>query len=228
MTAREAFILETAGPIFAARGYTAASMDEIADAAGVSKPVLYSCFGSKDGLYFAYIERAGAELLAAIRSAGAPDGSPPDARLWAGTLAFFTFVGEHRDGYSVLFAELAAGGATRRREVAAIRRRIVEMVAFIFDEVIEAGERDAHAVGGIEALAVAYVGAGESLANWWLEHPEEATEAVAARLMDMAWLGLDGLLAGRTEGWVARAQAATGSRTAGVHRQSAARSYIGG
>jgi AcrR family transcriptional regulator len=206
VTAREALILETAGPIFAARGYNAASMDEIALAAGVSKPVLYSSFGSKDGLYFAYIERAGGELLRRIRSAGTREGSPDD-RLWAGTLAFFTFVEEYRDGYSVLFAELAAGGATRRREVAAIRRRIVEMVAFIFDEVISTGERDARAVGGIEALAVAYVGAGESLANWWLEHPEESTEAVAARLMDVAWLGLDGLLTGRAEGWAARSGA---------------------
>ena len=205
MTAREALILETAGPIFAARGYTAASMDEIAEAAGVSKPVLYSCFGSKDGLYFAYIERAGAELLAAIRNAGAPDGGgPPDARLWAGTLAFFTFVNDDRDGYSVLFAELAAGGATRRREVAAIRRRIVEMVAWLFEEVVAGAGHSASDVGGVEALAVAYVGAGESLANWWLEHPEEPTEAVAARLLDVGWLGLDGLLAGRTEGWMAR------------------------
>jgi AcrR family transcriptional regulator len=203
VTPREALILETAGPIFAARGYTAASMDEIALAAGVSKPVLYSSFGSKDGLYFAYIERAGAELLGRIRSAGTREGSP-DERLWAGTLAFFTFVEEYRDGYSVLFAELAAGGATRRREVAAIRRRIVEMVAFIFDGVVAGAGRDASDVGGVEALAVAYVGAGESLANWWLEHPEESTEAVAARLMDVAWLGLDGLLAGRTEGWAAR------------------------
>lgn len=203
MTAREALILETAGPIFAARGYTAASMDEIALAAGVSKPVLYSSFGSKDGLYFAYIERAGAELVGAIRSAGTR-AEPPDARLWAGTLAFFSFVEEHRDGWSVLFSELAAGGATRRREVAAIRRRIVEMVAFIFDDVVAGADRSASDVGGVEALAVAYVGAGESLANWWLEHPEEPTEAVAARLMDVAWLGLDGLLAGRTEGWAAR------------------------
>lgn len=203
VTPREALILETAGPIFAARGYNAASMDEIALAAGVSKPVLYSSFGSKDGLYFAYIERAGAELLGGIRAAGTTAG-PPDVRLWAGTLAFFSFVDEYRDGWSVLFSELAAGGATRRREVAAVRRRIVEMVAVLFEEVVDGAGRSGADVGGVEALAVAYVGAGESLANWWLEHPEESTEAVATRLMDVAWLGLDGLLAGRTEGWAAR------------------------
>ena len=49
-------------------------------------------------------------------------------------------------------------------------------------------------VGGTEALACAFVGAGESLANWWLEHPEETKEAMANRLIDVAWGGLKHLL----------------------------------
>ena len=62
---REQLILDVAGQVFADGGYERASMDAIADLAGVSKPMLYAYFGSKEGLYVAYIERTGGELVAA-------------------------------------------------------------------------------------------------------------------------------------------------------------------
>jgi AcrR family transcriptional regulator len=195
-------MLEVAGAVFAERGFHAASMDEIAERIGVSKPVVYSMFGSKEALYFAYIEAAGAQLLDAIVAAErrTRDGTPA-ARLHAGTHAFFGFVDEHRDGFSVLFSELAARGAPFRREVTAIRRRIVHLVQLLFDEVVEQHGVDAGAIGGTEALALAFVGAGESLANWWLEHPDEAVDDVTARLMNVSWHGVDALLSGHDASW---------------------------
>ena len=56
-------MLEVAGRVFAAHGFHDASMDEIAQDAGISKPMIYNYFGSKEGLYFAYIELAGQRLL---------------------------------------------------------------------------------------------------------------------------------------------------------------------
>ena len=60
---REQLILEVAGQVFAEGGYERASMDRIAGLAGVSKPMLYAYFGSKEGLYVAYVERTGGELV---------------------------------------------------------------------------------------------------------------------------------------------------------------------
>jgi AcrR family transcriptional regulator len=73
---REQLILEVAGQVFARSDYHAASMDEIAELAGVSKPMLYAYFDSKEGLYIAYIKRTGGELVERLVQAAAPDASP--------------------------------------------------------------------------------------------------------------------------------------------------------
>jgi AcrR family transcriptional regulator len=196
---REATMLREAGVVFAARGYTAASMDEIADRVGVSKPMVYSYFGSKEQLYFAYIEDAGRDLLAGIVDAerAARDQSPEE-RLRAGARAFFAFVDEHRDGFAVLYSEMAASGGPFRREVTATRRQIVELVELLFDEVARSSGVRAASFGGTEPLAQAYVGAGESLANWWLEHADDSIDNLTDRLMTVAWTGLEGVLSGTT------------------------------
>src|SRR5213080_3115010 len=93
---RERQMLEVAGRVFAARGFHDASMDEIAQGAGISKPMVYSYFGSKEGLYFAYIELAGQRLLErmAEAAAGVERSGEVDARatLRATSLAFFAHV----------------------------------------------------------------------------------------------------------------------------------------
>ena len=70
---REDVMLHAAGQVFARSGFHDASMDDIAEAAGISKPMLYNYFGSKQGLYIAYLERSGRSLLAAMREAGAQE-----------------------------------------------------------------------------------------------------------------------------------------------------------
>jgi AcrR family transcriptional regulator len=196
---REAELLREAGVVFAQRGFHAASMDEIAERVGVSKPVVYSHFGSKDALYFAYIELAGNELLEAMVAAERASRERSYAeRLHAGSLAFFRFVDDHREAFVVLYGELAVRGGPFRREVIAVRRRIVLLVQALLDEAVRDSGIDGEALGGTESLAIAYVGAGESLANWWLEHPDEAVEDVTSRLMHVAWVGLEALVSDRT------------------------------
>src|SRR5437588_7256787 len=99
---RERQMLEVAGRSFAARGFHAVSMDEIAKQAGISKPMLYHYFRSKEGLYVAYVRQEGSALLDGMRNA-APPGAPPAERLWEGTLAFFGYVDEHRPGWGLLY-----------------------------------------------------------------------------------------------------------------------------
>lgn len=193
---RERQMLDVAGRVFAARGFHQASMDEIAAGAGISKPMIYSYFGSKEGLYFAYIELAGQRLVARMDEAASAAGQTPEDRLWAAALAFFSHVDENREEWSVLWSELAARGAPFSREVDDARRRITRQAAAGLKRVLaQANVPDAQ-VGGIDPLAHAYVGAGESLANWWLDHPEEPARAMAGRLLDVGWVGLRGLLEG--------------------------------
>src|SRR5947209_16074340 len=84
---RERQMLEVAGRVFAARGFHDASMDEIAEAADISKPMLYNYFGSKEGLYFAYVDLSYREIVAAIDeavAAGARAGEDPAQQLRTG------------------------------------------------------------------------------------------------------------------------------------------------
>src|SRR5436305_1603859 len=195
-------MLEVAGRVFAAHGFHDASMDEIAQDAGISKPMIYNYFGSKEGLYFAYIELAGQRLLSrmaeAARAVDDSDEIDVERRLLASALAFFAHVDERREEWAVLFAELAARGGPFYQQVAAVRRSITDQTAQLFDIVLGRAGIAADQVGGTDALACAFVGAGESLANWWLEHPEETKEAMAKRLVDVAWGGLKHLLGPRS------------------------------
>ena len=74
---REQLILRVAGQVFAEGGYERASMDRIAALAGVSKPMIYAYFSSKEGLYLAYIERTGGELVHRLVTADHGAGSGP-------------------------------------------------------------------------------------------------------------------------------------------------------
>jgi AcrR family transcriptional regulator len=172
---REQRMLDAAGKAFARDGYHDASMDEIAGAAGISKPMLYNYFGSKEGLYIAYVRRSGWALLALMRQAGPPD-APAELRLRAGVLAFLTYVQEHGAGWAVLHHETTTQGGPIAQQVADLREQIARMLSALF--------------GGRDAFAHAFVGAGESLAGWWLAHPERTKEEVAALLLDIASLGL--------------------------------------
>src|ERR1700742_3186501 len=170
---REDEMLHAAGEAFARSGFHDASMDAIAEAAGISKPMLYNYFGSKQGLYAAYIERSGHALLKSMREADSRD-TPPAQRLYAGILAFLTYAEEHRAGWTILHRETIAEGGLIAAELSGLRARVTEMLTTLF---------------GDEAFAHAFTGAGESVAGWWLAHPEQSKERIADILMDIARVG---------------------------------------
>src|SRR5437588_9017179 len=92
--ARMHHVLEVAGRVFAEQGFYDVSMDDIAAAAGVSKPVIYTHFESKDGLYEAAVLHASEEFAARMRSTVTPAQSAEN-RMWVGILAFVDAVEEH-------------------------------------------------------------------------------------------------------------------------------------
>jgi AcrR family transcriptional regulator len=139
--------------------------------------MLYHYFGSKEGLYVAYVRQQGSALLSGMRDAAEPDKSPAE-RLWAGTLAFLGYVDEHRPGWALLYREAVNQGGPLAAEVAQLRARIAAIVHRLLQ--VAAGPAASETS---EMLAHAFVGAGESVANWWLEHPEEPREDVAKLLV---------------------------------------------
>jgi AcrR family transcriptional regulator len=189
---REEQMLTVAGEVFAERGFHAASMDEIAERADISKPMVYAYFSSKEGLYSAYMERVGAELLEAM-DAVVDLSLEPGEQVLRSMTAFLGFVEDHREGWAVLQAELTAGGGAVAANVASIRGAIVKRMAALL--ALQLPEELA------DALAHGFIGAGESLATWWLDHPGLTRDEVAARIMEVGWIGVGGVLSG--ERWPA-------------------------
>ena len=188
-------MLDAAVGVFSAAGYHAASMDDIAERAGISKPMVYAYLGTKEELFIACVHREGTRLMEAIVAATALE-VPPDEQLWRGLRAFFTFVGDHRDGWAVLYRQ-ARGQERFAAELAEMRARMVEVVAGLLARVIAAGGRRPRPAE-LTPMAYALVGAGESLADWVVDHPSEPPETTATRLMNFVWLGAGELLRGAT------------------------------
>jgi AcrR family transcriptional regulator len=167
-------MLAVAHELFAQRGYAAVTMDEVAAAVGVTKPLLYNYFGNKERLYVACMEQAGEALLAMIGESVSGASNPGDA-LDAGMCAFFEFLDRDRAAWAVLFGETSAHVGEVAERVAHYRGRIVEMVAASLLARLPAKRRAAARIE-VEALSAALLGAAEALARWWLR-----TEAISAR-----------------------------------------------
>lgn len=196
---REQQILSAAVEVFSRRGYHSASMDEISEAAGISKPMIYTYLGSKEDLFSVCLRQESTRLLEAITSGILPD-LPADVALWHGVRSFFDFVGANRNSWQVLHQQVSAQGGPFTTEFAETRARAISLVAaLLIDTSSTARNKELGATVNEsgEALAAALVGAGESLADWWLDHPEESASAMAARLMNLAWMGFGDLFEGR-------------------------------
>jgi AcrR family transcriptional regulator len=163
--------LGAAHELFAERGYAAVTMDEIAAAVGVTKPLLYNYFGNKERLYIACMERAGDSLIKTIAESVGESANPGDA-LGAGVRAFFSFLDNDRAAWAVLFDETLPHGGEVFDRVAAYRGQIVELVSATLVPQLPDTRR---VKVEIEALSTALLGAAEALARWWLR-----TEAISA------------------------------------------------
>ncbi|MFV5991311.1 TetR/AcrR family transcriptional regulator [Streptomyces sp. NPDC056231] len=194
---REQQMMDAAVQTFGRCGYRAASMDEIAELAGVSKPLVYLYLNSKEELFTACIQREAKALVAAVRS-GVEPGLPADRQLWAGLRAFFTHTAENPDGWAVLHRQPRAHGEPFATEVMVMRDEIVAFVTGL----IGAAAREAHHDPAlpdrdVAGLAQALVGAAESLAGWANDTPGVSAKEAAATLMNFAWAGLENLMHGR-------------------------------
>ena len=166
--------------LFSERGYHGVSMDEIAGASGISKPMLYDYFGSKEGLFLACVERARGRLFEEI--AGAVRGAEePEQALRAGIEAFLAFADQQRATWTVLFAE----GGRFNEAAAAIRAEQAGLIAQLLRELPGwSSEPDPEE---LDALAHVFVGAAEAIAFWAVARPGITLDRVADHLMAVLW-----------------------------------------
>jgi AcrR family transcriptional regulator len=166
---RERQTLDTAHALFAARGYAAVTMDEVAAEVGVTKPLLYNYFGNKERLYLACMEPAAEALLATVLAAVERTSTPTEA-LRSGMHAFFAFLDEDRAAWRVLFDETLPVSGEIAVRVAGYRERLAELVTAA---IVTQTPAPPHAE--VEALSTTIMGAAEALGRWWLR-----TEAIPA------------------------------------------------
>ncbi|MHA6806198.1 TetR/AcrR family transcriptional regulator [Salinifilum ghardaiensis] len=191
---RERQILDAAVHVFAVHGFHPASMDEISERAGVSKPMLYSYLGAKDELFLACLRREGARLTEEINAAVDTELGAAE-QLWRGLRTLFEHVRDNPDGWTLLRRQTNAQGDPFLAELAQWRQSIVRLIAEMLARATEDGTTP-RSPEQLEPFSAALVGASESLANWWFEHPDHTADGMARRLMNMVWMGFGDLVEG--------------------------------
>ena len=179
-------LVGVARSLFAERGYEATSIEEIADRAEVSKPVVYQHFGGKEGLYAVVVDREVRDLTQAI--AGAFDAGHPRLVAEAAADGFLAYIEQHEEGFRVLVRDAPVGttDGTFASVLAEIAARAEELLLSEFSE-----------RGFDETTAPMYarmlVGAVALVGEWWLDHREPPREVVAAHIVNLMWNGLAAL-----------------------------------
>jgi AcrR family transcriptional regulator len=181
-TARREQILDVALEVFGRAGYHGASMNDVAEAAGVTKPVLYQHFDSKRELYQALLEEVGNRLLSAIAkaTADAPDGRSQTER---GFRAYFRWVAEDHDEFQLLY-----GGGTRRDdEFRDAIRRVTDEAASAIAPLIAVDIEPDHR----RTIAHALVGLAEGASRRLVERGDSFDpDEIARQVSDLAWAGV--------------------------------------
>jgi AcrR family transcriptional regulator len=184
--ARRLQLLGAARDVFVAQGYHAAAMDEIAERAGVSKPVLYQHFPGKLELYLALLDES-ADDLVRIVSEALSSTTENRQRVPATFKAFYDFVAGAGEAFRLVFeSDLSNEPAVRARLDRALNE-CADMVSLFIREDAGVSDEEAHLLG------MALVGMAQVSARYWLttDHaiPKDAAEQMIARL---AWRGISG------------------------------------
>jgi AcrR family transcriptional regulator len=179
-------LLDVAGEVFAERGFAATTMDEVAQAAGVTKPVLYQHFSSKRDMFVELLDDMGAKLLGELAEATGRATSGRE-RVEEGFAAYFRFVDSHRPAFRVLF------GASVRNdpEFATVAERVLNAATDVIATLIEIDGSDEQR----RILAHALIGIAEATSRAALSDPDADIEVdeLAQWVSELAWFGLRGV-----------------------------------
>jgi AcrR family transcriptional regulator len=185
-TARRAQLLESALGVFVAQGYHAAAMDDIADRAGVSKPVLYQHFPGKLELYLALLDQSCDTIIDATRRAlEATDNNKE--RVAATMQVFYDYVADAQGAFRLVFESDLTNEPPVRQRVDRVTTETADLIAaVIHDDTGLPGEQS-------RLLAVSLVGMAQVSARFWLDDRRGISQHDAANLVSsLAWRGIRG------------------------------------
>jgi AcrR family transcriptional regulator len=178
-------LLDVALEVFAHKGFHATSMEEVAEAAGVTKPVLYQHFASKRELYLELLEDVGGQMMTAVAKAVA-QARGPHQQVEAGFAAYFRFVAEHEDAFKLLFGS----GSRRDQEFADAVSHVESSIADELAGLIEADIDTEHR----RELAHGLIGLAEGASRYWIASGRDIdVERLGRRMAQMSWAGLRGV-----------------------------------
>jgi AcrR family transcriptional regulator len=175
---RERQILAEAVGEFAARGYAGASVVDIARRAGISKPLIYQYFGSKDGLYLACLHAVSGALLERLEDAELEVDDTLASRIYP-LRAIFEALEPQRYAWRMLFDPSMPGTGEIAAAAHEYRARTTEIAASGSARFLAA--RGSRSRLDASALTAVWMGVVNSLVEWWLEHPGESAEQMIER-----------------------------------------------
>ncbi|CAN5157294.1 TetR/AcrR family transcriptional regulator [soil metagenome] len=185
-TARRAQVLESALEVFVAQGYHAAAMDDIADRAGVSKPVLYQHFPGKLDLYLALLDLSCDKIIDACRAALAST-EDNKQRVVATMHVFYDYVANAQGAFRLVFESDLTSEPSVRERVDRVTRQCAEAIT----EVIHEDTGLPHEQSRL--LSVSLVGMAQVSARFWLDAGGQVSQDQAAALVaGLAWRGIRG------------------------------------
>jgi AcrR family transcriptional regulator len=185
-SARRRQLLDAALSVFVAQGYHSAAMDDIADKAGVSKPVLYQHFPGKRDLYLALLDESAAALMDAVRGAMLST-TDNKARVRATVSAYYEFVEDKTGAFRLVFESDLIGEPEVRERLESVERQCADAVAAVIAEDTGLPEAEARLLGaGLAGIA-------QVTARTWAANGEPLPRDQAIDLVaSLAWRGIRG------------------------------------
>ena len=181
--ARRAQLIDVGRKAFAEKGFEGISVEEIAERAKVSKPILYQHFGGKEGLYAVVVDREMEQVVAMISEA-ISTGTPRE-RVEASALAFLRYVKDNPDGFAVLSHDTPVGA--REGTLSSVLNEVAERVGDVFASTF----KDAGYSPKVAPIyAHALVGMVSFVGQWWIDVRKPSVEVVASHISALAWMGL--------------------------------------
>jgi len=179
-------LLDVGRTVFAERGFEGASIEEIAQRAGITKPVIYEHFGGKEGLYAVVVDREVQRLLS--RFEGELNQDSPRAKLEAAANTFLTYIEEEQDGFRILVRDSPV--ASKTGSLASVIGDIASQVEYVFTEEFKARGFDPKLA---PLYSQALVGMVALVGQWWLDTGKPSRKVVTGHLVNLAWNGLKDL-----------------------------------
>ncbi len=173
--------------LFSAKGYDAVSIEEIASAAEVSKPVVYEHFGGKEGLYQVIVDRE-ITVLSEMLSSQMKPGLHPRVMLERVVMSLLDYIEANADGFRLLSHQspTALSGGTFTTIIADVAEQVADLLAPVLQE--QGLDPETSPIYG-QLLA----GAIGRIGQWWVDAREPAKEETAAHVINLLWLGLRGM-----------------------------------